>query len=182
MPFKDPEAKKAYAREYMRRHYAEHGAEQRAKQAADRAENPEKYRAAARAEYARHREAYNTRGKAYYAEHRETRRAYECARTQDPDRRAYNDAYRLKYRFGLTAADYDAMLASQNGVCASCGCPETHRDRLGRVTRLAVDHNHATDAIRSLLCHGCNTGIGCLGDDPVLLRLAADYLERHLIP
>ena len=182
MPFKDPEAKKAYARDYAHRHYAEHGAEQRAKQAADRKANPEKYRVAARADYTKHRAARNAQSGAYYVENREAIRAYERARTLDPDRQAYNVAFRLRYKYGLTPADYDAMIASQNGVCASCGRVETHKDRNGNTTRLAVDHSHETDAIRSLLCHGCNTGIGCLGDDPALLRLAADYLERHLIP
>jgi len=41
-----------------------------------------------------------------------------------------------------------------------------------------VDHDHKTKKVRGLLCFGCNTGIGCLRDNPSRLRSAADYLER----
>ena len=42
---------------------------------------------------------------------------------------------------------------------------------------LAVDHDHATGAIRSLLCLNCNRAIGALKDDFVLAARAAAYLE-----
>lgn len=68
---------------------------------------------------------------------------------------------------------YDRMLATQQGRCAICGMQPPHGAR-----RLAVDHDHKTNEVRGLLCFDCNTGIGKLGDDPVLLRTAADYIER----
>lgn len=43
---------------------------------------------------------------------------------------------------------------------------------------LHADHDHTTGKIRSLLCGNCNTGIGMLKDDPVVLRSAANYLEQ----
>lgn len=65
------------------------------------------------------------------------------------------------------------MLAAQGGKCAICGGtnPGGHR--------LAVDHDHTTGAVRGLLCHACNAGIGKLRDDPALLRVAADYLDKE---
>ena len=83
-------------------------------------------------------------------------------------------AGQLKRKFGITIADYDALLASQGDGCAICKspCPT------GR--RLAVDHDHATKAVRGLLCHSCNLGIGKLGDDPERLLAAAKYLLGHL--
>lgn len=41
------------------------------------------------------------------------------------------------------------------------------------------DHNHGTDAARGWLCNGCNSGLGALGDNPRILRAAAEYLEKR---
>jgi hypothetical protein len=81
-------------------------------------------------------------------------------------------------RYAITEAGYNAMLAAQNYVCAICERPERHVVR-GAPKRLAVDHCHATGKIRGLLCAHCNHAIGQLDDNPVLLRAAADYVERH---
>lgn len=80
-------------------------------------------------------------------------------------------------KFGLTLADYDSMLAAQGGGCACCG---RRINKSGR--RLGVDHNHETGVVRGILCHHCNAGIGHFADDPDLLRLAIDYLERTQQP
>jgi hypothetical protein len=42
-----------------------------------------------------------------------------------------------------------------------------------------IDHCHISGKIRGVLCHRCNTGLGCFLDKPVLLRYAADYIDRH---
>ena len=69
-------------------------------------------------------------------------------------------------------------IRDRGGLCAICGKAETHLSRKGEITRLAIDHDHVTGAIRALLCHACNVGIGTFGDDPDLLRAAASYIER----
>ncbi|MGK5113258.1 endonuclease VII domain-containing protein [Geodermatophilus sp. CPCC 205506] len=59
------------------------------------------------------------------------------------------------------------MLQDQGGVCAICQvAPAVH-----------VDHDHATGAVRALLCFTCNGGLGQFRDDPYLLRVAAFYVE-----
>lgn len=84
----------------------------------------------------------------------------------------------LRYRkYGMRHADFQRMLAEQDGVCAICGQPETSRER-GQLRRLAVDHCHETGVVRGLLCHRCNHTLGRMNDDPALLRRAADYLEE----
>lgn len=80
--------------------------------------------------------------------------------------------YMIKHKYGLSASEYAAMLARQGGHCASCGGDPDGRG-------LAVDHDHATGAVRELLCHPCNQGIGHFRDDPERMRLAAAYIERH---
>lgn len=76
----------------------------------------------------------------------------------------------LAQSFGLTVADYEAMMILQEDRCAIClGHP-------GRV-RLAVDHEHASGEIRGLLCKRCNHKLlGAALDRPWVLRRAAAYL------
>ncbi|MFE2712220.1 endonuclease domain-containing protein [Streptomyces mirabilis] len=56
------------------------------------------------------------------------------------------------------------MLAKQAGLCAICRTvPELQRanTRTGRRwTPFHVDHDHATGAVRGLLCTPCNTTLG----------------------
>lgn len=71
----------------------------------------------------------------------------------------------------LTEDEYKERLDQQGGVCAICG-------EKAKNGRLAVDHIHGTTRVRSLLCSGCNTGLGLFKDDPVRLAKAVEYLER----
>lgn len=77
--------------------------------------------------------------------------------------------------FGITEEQYDSMVKSQGGVCASCGLPET-ATRNGVVKQLAVDHCHATGIIRGLLCQRCNLLLGLADDDIHVLLKAVEYL------
>ena len=126
----------------------------------------------------RHRELQRGYARNYHAVHRDEMnrkaRAYDAAHPEKT--RFANHVQRLR-RYGLRPLEYEDMVASQGGVCALCRKAETHRGRNGEVTRLAVDHDHATGSVRALLCHSCNTGVGLFLDDPALLRAAADYLD-----
>jgi hypothetical protein len=86
-------------------------------------------------------------------------------------KRQYARASRLR-KFGLTADQYEAMLAAQGGGCAICRWKQTAR-------RLAVDHCHTTGKVRGLLCTRCNCAIGNLKEDPALFARALFYLEQH---
>jgi Pyruvate/2-oxoacid:ferredoxin oxidoreductase delta subunit len=79
----------------------------------------------------------------------------------------YFERYQLQRRYGITIEDRDRMLADQGGVCAVCA------DR----PAVVVDHDHATGAVRGLLCKGCNVAIGVLGDASGIQR-ALDYLSK----
>jgi hypothetical protein len=79
--------------------------------------------------------------------------------------------------YGVSAEDYERRLVDQNGVCAICRRAETATLK-GKVKSLAVDHCHTTKKVRGLLCANCNHGLGKFGDEPALLRAAADYLEK----
>lgn len=95
--------------------------------------------------------------------------------TANPDRRAVTSRAAAFFRkYGITFEQRDAMLAEQGGVCAICERAYPG----GRWDEWHVDHCHETGAIRGILCNDCNAGLGILGDDPVRLRRAADYLEE----
>lgn len=86
--------------------------------------------------------------------------------------------YEMRTKFGITLEEFKAKIIEQNGVCAICGEPET-AVRNGQVMHLSVDHCHTTGAVRSLLCKGCNNGIGWFKENVNAMRAAADYIERH---
>lgn len=96
-------------------------------------------------------------------------------------RRARDDdhTYNLKNLYGLTLGEHEKILASQGGVCKVCHKLELRRHKDGGAVALHVDHDHETGAVRGLLCHKCNIGLGSFDDNPERLRAAADYIERH---
>jgi hypothetical protein len=66
-----------------------------------------------------------------------------------------------------------------NGACWAC---HSSRDLDGIRIELQFDHDHALGYIRGVLCAKCNTAVGKFGEDPHLLRKAADYIENPPIP
>ena len=84
----------------------------------------------------------------------------------------------LRRTFGISLADYNAMLKAQGGTCAICRRPETFKLAGKARPRLSVDHDHQTGKIRGLLCHKCNRGLGNFEDDVKRLLAAGAYLIR----
>lgn len=75
----------------------------------------------------------------------------------------------ITHRVGMDTAEYLTLLAAWNHLCGIC---ET------RIEKPCLDHCHKSGKFRGFLCTACNTGLGQYRDNPDLLRLAADYLER----
>jgi len=78
-------------------------------------------RARCRAYYRAHKQEINERSRAYYHAHKQD--------IQPILRRG-----QLKRLYGISSADYDALLAKQDGVCAICGKPSEET--------LCVDQRH----------------------------------------
>lgn len=91
---------------------------------------------------------------------------------ENPERYAAARREHKMRRYGLTPAQYEALLVSQGGVCAICGDEE--RDGWD----FAIDHEHGSGRVRGLLCRRCNVGIGLLRDDADVVEAAARYLRR----
>lgn len=78
-------------------------------------------------------------------------------------------AYRVK-KYGMTTEDFYARVKAQRGECSICKwVPVEPID-------LVIDHCHKTGGVRGLLCNGCNSAIGMLGDTSAGLFLAYKYL------
>jgi hypothetical protein len=102
-----------------------------------------------------------------YCDTHKRQRRLDHWRRHDKTKRPHHgrDRYR-KYRAELT----DGLVA-----CEICITPFGYE----RATRPCWDHDHTTGQFRGWLCHRCNVSLGLMADDPVRLRAAADYLERH---
>lgn len=85
--------------------------------------------------------------------------------------RAYEREVKLRNKYGITPADWDALHDAQLGRCAICLAT------LAEVAKVCVDHDHETGEVRGLLCNGCNRGLGYFKDDPDRLKRAAEYLD-----
>lgn len=85
-----------------------------------------------------------------------------------------NVRYRGLQKYGLTSEGFNELWISQNGKCAICSVDMLPRGR--KKQSACVDHNHITGDVRGLLCRECNNGIGCLKDDPEILKSAIKYL------
>jgi Recombination endonuclease VII len=130
----------------------------RAKENARRSAHRQAHRPQNRERARRYREAHrdeiNKRARARYHAHKDE--------SESPARRA-----QLR-RYGISLAEYDALLEKQGGACAIC--------RKRPKGRLCVDHCHVTGMVRGLLCNECNGALGYLKDDQGSLVAALAYL------
>jgi len=78
----------------------------------------------------------------------------------------------LIQRYGITVEQYMEILDKQGGLCKICGEPSKR-------LKLSVDHCHNSKKIRGLLCERCNTLLGRVKDNPVILENAAKYLRNN---
>lgn len=85
-----------------------------------------------------------------------------------------------KYRYGVSHAEFVAMFEAQGCKCGCCGT-ELVLDLPKHDLKLSpcVDHDHETGKARSLVCNGCNVGLGCFGDSIDRLKKAIAYLKFH---
>ena len=152
MPYKDPEVRRAYMREYHKKW---------------RAANPEKVK-----EYQRRHKFY---GQQWRKDNPEKVRAY--ARKGSAKYRSANIEtvrkrdlfYYKKGKYGITETQYHEMVVAQAGRCPICG------DEFKKTPH--IDHDHDSGEVRALLCGRCNVGIAMLRHDPQIIQQAGAYLS-----
>lgn len=102
--------------------------------------------------------------------------------SNDECRKLALESWRLNHRkyFGLTLADRKEMWEAQGKVCYLCW-------KTLLLTDIHIDHDHThtlcggqgcPECIRGLTHGKCNMLIGQLNDDPELIHLIADNLQR----
>jgi DNA-directed RNA polymerase subunit RPC12/RpoP len=92
-----------------------------------------------------------------------------CTHCKRAKRRTASRNTHLMRAYGITVAQYEALLVAQGGACAICGGRRGYK--------LAVDHDHKTGRVRGLLCKLCNGRILPAARDRVdVLQAAVEYL------
>lgn len=117
-----------------------------------RTKNPDKIKSRRQRYYAQSREKILKDNAAYLVQH--------------PN---YNKNRLLKVKYGLTIETFEKMRTDQNYKCAICT----------KMRTLVVDHNHATNTVRALLCNRCNMGLGLLDESIETLQATIKYLMLH---
>lgn len=72
----------------------------------------------------------------------------------------------IAQRYGLSKPAWDAFLAKQNGTCALCPNEAS-----------VVDHDHATMAVRGLLCYRCNLLVSAFDAPEEWIQKAMTYVR-----
>ena len=88
----------------------------------------------------------------------------------------------LRSNYGLSPEDFGKLLTKQGYCCPICGCRlQTNSPKAvnGSRWKTVVDHSHATNQVRGILCRDCNVGLGFFKDKPNRLESAARYLKRY---
>jgi hypothetical protein len=86
-------------------------------------------------------------------------------RREDPE---YRDKERL-YEWKRLGIDITTINRPRPSNCEVCGT----------AAFLCCDHSHATGKFRGWLCRQCNSAIGLVKDNPLVLRRLAEYVDQH---
>ena len=101
----------------------------------------------------------------YHAKHRERLRPIKNKASKT----------RVFKEYGITREDALNMLTSQGNKCDICLEPF----ELNECRRTwNVDHNHATNEIRALLCTRCNLVLGRVCENVTLLESMISYIKK----
>ena len=112
-------------------------------------------------------------------------RMSDCKSCRNAHRKATHDplrarGYNLRRNYQLTNEQYELRSQSQDNACAIClmhvSAMPLHKNQLGY---LHVDHDHKTGVVRGLLCTHCNTALGYVREDPIIVHALLAYLQLH---
>lgn len=136
-------------------------------------DNPERARQRSKDWYEKNKELVKERRAQYYQDNKEKAdaQAKEWAKA-NPEKVRWST---IKHRYKITQEQWEAILDSQNGVCAIC---------LVKQDSYHVDHDHSCcqgrnscgKCIRGLLCGPCNKALGLMKDNKEAILRMTEYL------
>lgn len=129
---------------------------------------------------AKEREKERQREARMSEDEKEAKRAYrrEWFRKNRQRMRDYERARRV----GAHPDDVERIRRQQNGCCALCKKQFPPKDNRRVGNQEHIDHDHETGRIRGILCGGCNTALGKLGDNASGLARALGYVSEPAEP
>jgi hypothetical protein len=77
----------------------------------------------------------------------------------------------LRYRYGLSIAEYNELLRKQSNSCKLCGKTPPRFP--------IVEHCHSSERIRGIVCQLCNVAINWVENSKELLDKVPAYLEAN---
>ena len=118
------------------------------------------------------RDCSRSRGRVDYNNNKAARSAWRNKWRRDNVERFARSCknWALQRKYGMTLAEFEALLHSQGKSCLICGAS---------ARQFHVDHSHKTGVVRGILCVNCNVGLGAFSDSAEVLRKAAAYLEAR---
>lgn len=116
------------------------------------------------------RSEYN---KQYYQKNKDQLKA--ASRKYYADNKAERrDQVHIK-QYGISRAERVELFEHQGSCCAICNSASPNNSG----TDWQLDHDHASGAVRGVLCHHCNQMLAGARDNPATLSAAIDYLRNH---
>lgn len=110
-----------------------------------------------------------SRDKDLEASREKERLYYKRSIKENPERAAVKRRQKRARAYGLTPDEYDRLTQGSGAKCEICRKFDV---------KLAIDHCHESGKIRGVLCFGCNSALGKLGDNSQGLEVAMKYLKR----
>lgn len=95
-----------------------------------------------------------------------------CKKCSNKSTREYVKSVYRYSKYSITEEQFNAQLEKQKNSCAICDKEFVSKKDI------KIDHCHATNKFRGLLCHHCNVGIGHLKDSIQLLNNSIKYLKK----
>lgn len=78
----------------------------------------------------------------------------------------------IRRLYGIGLEEYQVLFDSQEGKCAAC---QISQEELPKA--LVIDHCHASNKVRGLLCSGCNLALGNVKENIAALLGLAAYIK-----